>query len=63
MKIHYNESYLERRFAKWSLVELKVYLDELNEAIKKKTITNDELPCIQPVREEIERRTKEKEEN
>jgi hypothetical protein len=56
--VHYNEKYLERRFQKWSLVELKMYRDELEEKIKDNTITSEEKLCVQPVREEIERRTK-----
>ena len=56
--IHYNEKYLERRFQKWSLVELKMYRDELEEKIKSHSITNEEKLCIQPIREEIERRNR-----
>ena len=56
--VHYNEKYLERRFRKWSLVELKMYRDELEEKIKDYSITNEEKLCVQPVREEIERRMK-----
>lgn len=56
--IHYNEKYLERRFQKWSLVELKMYRDELEEKIKCHSISNEEKLCIQPVREEIERRNR-----
>lgn len=56
--VHYNEKYLERRFQKWCLVELKMYRDELEEKIKDHTITNEEKLCVQPVREEIERRMK-----
>ena len=54
--VHYNEKYLERRFRKWSLVELKMYRDELEEKHKKGTITSEEILCVQPIREEIERR-------
>ena len=57
-KIKYNEKYLERRFGSWALVELKMYLEESEQKIKNNTITNDEILCVQPVREEIERRTK-----
>ena len=39
MKIHYNEKYLERRFKNWALVELKLYLKELEDKIKDKTIS------------------------
>lgn len=56
--IHYNEKYLERRFQKWSLVELKMYRDELEEKIKCHSITNEEKLCVQPIREEIERRNR-----
>ena len=52
--IHYNEKYLERRFQKWSLVELKMYRDELEEKIKSHSISNEEKLCVQPIREEIE---------
>ena len=58
IKLHYNGKYLERRFQKWSLVELKMYRDELEEKIKDHSITNEEKLCVQPVREEIERRRK-----
>ena len=57
-KIHYNEKYLERRFKNWALVELRLYLVELELKNKEKTITSDEALCIQPVREEIQRREK-----
>ena len=56
IRIHYNEKYLERRFQKWSLVELKMYRDELEKKIKDHSITNEEKLCVQPIREEIERR-------
>ena len=55
-KIHYNEKYLERRFKDWTLVELRLYLAELELKNKEKTITGEEALCIQPVREEIQRR-------
>lgn len=58
IRIHYNEKYLERRFQKWSLVELKMYRDELEEKIKSHSISNEERLCVQPVREEIERRNR-----
>ena len=54
--VHYNEKYLERRFQKWSLVELKMYRDELEKKIKCHSISNEEKLCVQPIREEIERR-------
>lgn len=57
-KIHYNEKYLERRFKDWTLVELRLYLAELELKNKEKTITGEEALCIQPVREEIQRREK-----
>lgn len=57
-KVKYNESYLERRFQNWAKIELKIYLEELEEKVKNKTITNEEILCIQPVREELERRSK-----
>lgn len=57
-KIHYNEKYLERRFKDWTLVELRLYLAELELKNKEKTITSEEALCIQPVREEIQRREK-----
>lgn len=57
-KIHYNEKYLERRFKDWTLVELRLYLEELELKNKEKTITGEEALCIQPVREEIQRREK-----
>lgn len=56
--IHYNEDYLKRRFQKWSLVELKLYLEELEEKHKKNLLTSEEKLVVQPVREEIERRMK-----
>lgn len=57
-KIHYDEKYLERRFKNWAKIELKIYLEELEEKAKKKTITNEEKLCVQPIREELERRMK-----
>lgn len=57
-KIHYNEKYLERRFKNWALVELRLYLAELELKNKEKTIASEEALCIQPVREEIQRREK-----
>ena len=57
-KIHYNEKYLERRFKNWALVELRLYLAELELKNKEKTITSEEALRIQPVREEIQRREK-----
>lgn len=62
MKIHYNEKYLERRFKNWALVELKLYLKELEDKIKDKTISSEEILCVQPIREEIKRRTEQKKE-
>ena len=60
-KIHYNEKYLERRYYNWSMVELESYLEDLEKKIKDKTITNTEALCVQPLREEIQRRNKLKE--
>ena len=57
-KIHYNEKYLERRFKDGTLIELRLYLAELELKNKEKTITSEEALCIQPVREEIQRREK-----
>jgi hypothetical protein len=58
IKVKHDEKYLERRFKLWSLVELKLYRDELEEKHLKGTLTNEEKLAVQPVREEIERRTK-----
>ena len=46
----------KERFQKWSLVELKIYLEELEDKTKKKTITQDEISLVEPIKEEIERR-------
>ena len=56
--VHHNEKYLERRFQKWSLVELKMYRDELEKKIKDHSITNEEKLSLHHVKEEIERRMK-----
>lgn len=56
--VHYNEKYLERRFQKWSLVELRLYYAELKLKQTEGNITPEERLCVQPVKEEIERRTK-----
>ena len=56
--VHHNENYLERRFQKWSLVELKMYKDELEEKIKNNSITSEEKLCLPFIKEEIERRSK-----
>ena len=58
IKLHYNENYLKRRFQKWSLVELKMYKEELEEKIKNNTITSEEKLCLPFIKEEIERRSK-----
>ena len=57
-EVHYTEAYLKRRFKNWSKVELELYLEELEEKNKNKTITPDEILCVQPIREEIQRREK-----
>jgi len=60
MKVHYNEKYLQRRYDKWATIELKLWLEELEQKIKDNTITSQEILCVQPVREEIERRSRER---
>lgn len=59
IKVKYNENYLKRRFQNWSKVELRLYLEELEEKMKKNSITNEEKLVVQPIREELERRSKE----
>ena len=56
IKVHYDENYLKRRFQKWTKIELKLYLEELEEKIKGHSISDEEKLCVQPIREEIERR-------
>lgn len=60
MKIRYNENYLKRRYSNWATIELKLWLEELEQKIKDNTITSQEGLCVQPVREEIERRSRER---
>lgn len=59
IKIHYDEAYLERRYKEWSNVELRLYKEELEEKLKNNTLTPEEKLVVQPVREEILRRSKE----
>ena len=58
IKVHYDENYLKRRFQKWANIELKLYLEELEEKHRNNTITAEEKLLVQPIREEIERRSK-----
>ena len=58
IKIHYDENYLKRRFQKWTKIELKLYLEELEEKDRNNTITSEEKLLVQPIKEEIERRSK-----
>ena len=58
IKVHYDENYLKRRFQKWTKIELKLYLEELEEKHRNNTITSEEKLLVQPIREEIERRIK-----
>ena len=58
IKIHYDENYLKRRFQKWTKIELKLYLEELEEKHRNNTITSEEKLLVQPIKEEIERRSK-----
>ena len=58
IKVHYDENYLKRRFQKWTNIELKLYLEELEEKHRNNTITAEEKLLVQPIREEIERRSK-----
>ena len=57
-EIPYEEIKLKERFKKWALVELKLYLEELEEKHRNNTITSEEKLLVQPIREEIERRSK-----
>ena len=43
---------------KWANIELKLYLKELEEKHRNNTITAEEKLLVQPIREEIERRSK-----
>ena len=58
IKVHYDENYLKRRFQKWTNIELKLYLEELEEKHRNNTITSEEKLLVQHIREEIERRSK-----
>lgn len=58
IKVKYNENYLKRRYSNWATIELKLWYEELQQKIKDKTITSQEALCVQPVREEIERRSR-----
>ena len=58
IKVNYDEYYLKRRFQKWTNIELKLYLEELEEKHRNNTITAEEKLLVQPIREEIERRSK-----
>lgn len=58
IKVEYDENYLKRRFQKWATIELKLYLEELEENHKKGILTPNEKLCVQPIREEIQRRMK-----
>lgn len=57
-EIPYEETELKERFQKWANIELKLYLKELEEKHKNNTITAEEKLLVQPIREEIERRSK-----
>ena len=61
VKVKYNDRYLKRRYSNWATIELKLWLEELEQKVKDKTIEPDEVLCISPVRQEIERRLKSKE--
>ena len=58
IKIHYDENYLKRRFQKWTKIELKLYLEELEEKHRNNTITSEEKLLVQQIREEIERKNR-----
>lgn len=58
MKVKYNDKYLQRRYAKWATIELKLWLEELLEKNDKGTLKPDEALCISPVRQELERRSR-----
>lgn len=57
-EIPYEKTELKERFKKWVLVELKLYLEELKEKHRNNTITSEEKLLVQPIKEEIERRSK-----
>ena len=48
----------KERFKKWANIELKLYLEELEEKHRNNTITSEEKLLVQHIREEIERRSK-----
>ena len=49
---------VKERFKKWANIELKLYLEELEEKHRNNTITSEEKLLVQSIREEIERRSK-----
>ena len=57
-EIPYEEVDLKERFKRWAKVELKIYKEELEEKHRNNTITSEEKLLVQPIREEIERRSK-----
>lgn len=50
----------EARFKRWSLVELKLYLKDLEEKVENNTINEEEKLCIEPIKIEIEKRSEKK---
>lgn len=50
-----------KRFQKWAIIELRLYLADLKLKRQENTITKEEAQNIQLISEEIERRTKIKE--
>ena len=42
----------KERFKKWANIELKLYLEELEEKHRNNTITSEEKLLVQPIREE-----------
>lgn len=57
-EIPYEEIELKERFKKWANIELKLYLEELEEKHRNNTITSEEKLLVQPIKEEIERGSK-----
>ena len=57
-EIPYEKIEVKERFKKWANIELKLYLEELEEKHRNNTITSEEKLLVQPIREEIERRSK-----
>lgn len=51
---------LKTRFQRWSLVELKLYLKDLEEEVENNTINEEEKLCIEPIKIEIEKRSEKK---